>query len=1008
MASIERTAYPRYNQFLTAAELDTHYTISPDERSWIVSVSRLPSRQLCCALLLKAIQHLNFFPTFDHIPPAIIHHVRAALELPLTTTPTISTRTLYTYHRLIRERLDITSHGMTVRRIAGAAVEHSAQVMDNPADLINVAIEALVKARIELPAFSTLDKLVSDIRTRVNQTFFQHVRSRLTPENQARLDALLVSDGTERTLYNDLKRVAERATYDHLESWLTHLQWLDSLGSFAVQLAAIPLLKRQHFAAEAKALDAGELKDITPPKRLTLLASLIAQAQAKARDQLVVLFRRRMASFHKKARSKLEKLQLSHQKEIDRVVETFSDVLDVLETPPPPDDALQRITEILAPAGGVAALQATCDGIRAYSSNNHLPLVWGAYHKHRSLFFRMLDALTLTPTSQDQTLSDAVQYLKAHRNRTSKLLPATLDLSFASEQWQRLIKTRQDNTPMLERKHLEACIFSYLAAELKSGDMAVERSESYTDYREQLLPWADCRPLLPEYCRNLKLPATPQAFVADLRKRLKAAARAADRSTRKDGQVRMNKKGEPVLKRPAAREPSPSADVLHTMLSLRLPERNLIDILQTVAQWTNCTRHFSPRSGSDPKIEAPPETYIRLLFTYGTNMGPVEAARHMGGAMSAHTCSYLNRRHVTSEKLDAATVDIINVYNRLTLPRLWGDGSAVGTDGTKFALIENNPMAEYHFRYRDIGGVAYYHVADTYVAIFSRFVPCGTWEAIYIIDGLLKNRSDIQPRKVHADTQGQSVTVFALSHLLGIELLPRIRNWKDLVFYKADARLTYTHLEPLYGGVIDWEYLERHWQDLMQVVLSIQEGKISSEMLLRKLGNDSKKNRLYRVFQELGRVIRTLFLLRYISDQQLRAEITAGTNKVESYNRFVKWLFFGSEATITDHDPEEGEKRIKYGSLLANAVILHTTYDLTTELRKMIAEGHPVEPEDIAALSPYMTSQIKRFGDYVIRADLRAPLLDEVLRWEPPSKKDDRLPDQPAKDDAMEQLGMLV
>ena len=66
-------------------------------------------------------------------------------------------------------------------------------------------------------------------------------------------------------------------------------------------------------------------------------------------------------------------------------------------------------------------------------------------------------------------------------------------------------------------------------------------------------------------------------------------------------------------------------------------------------------------------------------------------------------------------------------------------------------------------------------------------MPCGTWEAISIIDGLLKNRSDIQPRKVHADTQGQSVTVFALSHLLGIELLPRIRNWKDLIFYKADG-----------------------------------------------------------------------------------------------------------------------------------------------------------------------------------------------------------------------------
>jgi TnpA family transposase len=86
--------------------------------------------------------------------------------------------------------------------------------------------------------------------------------------------------------------------------------------------------------------------------------------------------------------------------------------------------------------------------------------------------------------------------------------------------------------------------------------------------------------------------------------------------------------------------------------------------------------------------------------------------------------------------------------------------------------------------------MAYHHVADTYVALFSPCIPCGTWEAIYIIDGLLKKASDIQPDAVHADTQGQSTPVFALSYLLGIRLMPRIRNWKDLVFYRPDRDTT--------------------------------------------------------------------------------------------------------------------------------------------------------------------------------------------------------------------------
>jgi TnpA family transposase len=149
-------------------------------------------------------------------------------------------------------------------------------------------------------------------------------------------------------------------------------------------------------------------------------------------------------------------------------------------------------------------------------------------------------------------------------------------------------------------------------------------------------------------------------------------------------------------------------------------------------------------------------------------------------------------------------------------------------------------------------------------------------------------------------------------------------------------------------------------------VLSIKAGKISSAMLLRKLGNDSRKNRLYQAFRELGRVVRTVFLLRYLSDPQLRQQITARTNKVEAYNGFAKWLFFGGEGIIAENDPEEQEKMIKYNDLVANAVIFHNVVDQSRILAELMAEGFPVEREDVMALSPYLTLHIKRFGEYIL------------------------------------------
>lgn len=93
-------------------------------------------------------------------------------------------------------------------------------------------------------------------------------------------------------------------------------------------------------------------------------------------------------------------------------------------------------------------------------------------------------------------------------------------------------------------------------------------------------------------------------------------------------------------------------------------------------------------------------------------------------------------------------------------------------------IYHNNLRSEYHIRYGGYGGIAYHHVSDTYIALFNHFITCGVWEAVYILDGLLKNTSDIQPDTLHADTQGQSTTVFGLAYLLGIKLQPRIRNWQ--------------------------------------------------------------------------------------------------------------------------------------------------------------------------------------------------------------------------------------
>jgi TnpA family transposase len=143
--------------------------------------------------------------------------------------------------------------------------------------------------------------------------------------------------------------------------------------------------------------------------------------------------------------------------------------------------------------------------------------------------------------------------------------------------------------------------------------------------------------------------------------------------------------------------------------------------------------------------------------------------------------AFVNQRHVTEEKLNEAITTVVNGYAEIPLTKIWGLGKHASADGTKWDLYPQNLMSEYHIRYGGYGGIGYYLVAGCYIALFSRFTTCGSWEH-YIIDFLQENNSDIRPDTIHADTQGQSEAIFGLAHLLGIQLQPRIRNWKGLHF----------------------------------------------------------------------------------------------------------------------------------------------------------------------------------------------------------------------------------
>jgi hypothetical protein len=187
MTAIERTAYPRFKRHPAPRELDTLYTPTPAELTWAAATARDALHRLHLLLWLKSFQRLGYFPRLTEIPLSVVTHLRACLHLDATVQPGYThERMLYRHQQAVRTRLQVQAFDEAARAAIGTIVRQAGVVKDNPADLINVAIEELVRLRYELPAFSTLDRLVGHERSQIHAALFVQVQARLTVAGRVR------------------------------------------------------------------------------------------------------------------------------------------------------------------------------------------------------------------------------------------------------------------------------------------------------------------------------------------------------------------------------------------------------------------------------------------------------------------------------------------------------------------------------------------------------------------------------------------------------------------------------------------------------------------------------------------------------------------------------------------------------------------------------------------------------------------------------------------------------
>ncbi|MEI7929817.1 MAG: Tn3 family transposase, partial [Verrucomicrobiales bacterium] len=254
--------------------------------------------------------------------------------------------------------------------------------------------------------------------------------------------------------------------------------------------------------------------------------------------------------------------------------------------------------------------------------------------------------------------------------------------------------------------------------------------------------------------------------------------------------------------------------------------------------------------------------------------------------------------------------------------------------------------------------------SDQFTGFHGIVIPGTLRDSLFILEGLLEQKTCLNPREVMSDTAGYSDLVFGLFWLLGYQFSPRLADLGESRFWRIDPAADYSALNGLARNRVRTELIVRHWDDLLRVAGSLKMGTISASELTRSLLRSNRPSTLARAIGELGRVAKTLYLLSYVDDETYRRRILTQLNRGEGRHGVARTVFHGQRGEVRQRYREGQEDQLVALGLVVNVMVLWNTLYMDAALAHLRRTGAEVKPEDVARLSPLGHAHINVLGRY--------------------------------------------
>ncbi|CAA7386633.1 Tn3 family transposase [Chryseobacterium fistulae] len=392
----------------------------------------------------------------------------------------------------------------------------------------------------------------------------------------------------------------------------------------------------------------------------------------------------------------------------------------------------------------------------------------------------------------------------------------------------------------------------------------------------------------------------------------------------------------------------------------------LLEILNTINQSTSFTKDFTHWSGKSLPKRPHDMEFFALIMAYGCNLGLGNMVKNTTN-INAESLNNTANWYFSTENIQTAIDTVVEFTGKLKIVDFLKNKQPIfhtSSDGQKFYIKNDSIHADYAYKYfgKSQGIVMHSSVDFLHRLFFPVIHSPSERESIYSLDGAV--HYDIVQTEMHStDTHGASEAVFALSFLSDIILAPRIADFeKSVLFFPQGVAPPKLENHVLNIRKLKTDHIEDHWDQILRIAASIRLRHTKPSVLLKRLTSYARQNSLYQALRDLGRLVRTKFLLDYMYDHNLRQMIQEQLNKGENVHQLARRIFYGNNGKLQASSKEEYLQATACKALIHNLIVCWNYMYMSKKLTQAKQNERKKVFEKIEQMYPVRWEHINFYG----------------------------------------------